>query len=61
VIAAVKDDGSRNLKYSAKRAFMNMGADNIWKLKYKNGWSFIGIKGMKKKGIDNSNKSASVN
>jgi len=57
VIAAVKDEASKRLKYGARRMFMKMGAKKIWKLGYKKGWAFIGIKGLKK-GIDRTGKSA---
>lgn len=57
VIAAVKDDCQKRLKYSGKRMFMNMGAEHIWKIAYKQSWAFIGIKGMKK-GIDKTGKTA---
>lgn len=57
VIAAVKDDCQKRLKYSGKRMFMSMGADHIWKIGYKKAWAFIGIKGMKK-GVDKTGKTA---
>jgi hypothetical protein len=57
IIAAVKDDGSKRLKYSAKRMFMNMGSKKIWKLGYKKGWAFLGVKGMKQ-GVEQYGKSA---
>jgi len=57
IIAAIKDDGAKKLKYSGKRMFMNMGAKKIWKLGYKKGWAFLGVKGMKR-AVEQYGKSA---
>jgi len=48
IIAAVRDDGARNLKHSAKKVFMAMGSQDIKKLGYKQSWGFIGVKGLKR-------------
>jgi len=37
-----------------------MGANDIWKLGYRKAWAFIGIKGMKKKGVDNTGNTANT-
>jgi len=50
IIAAVKDDASKNLKRGARKIFMDMGSQAIKKLGFKSAWGFIGIKGMKKSG-----------
>jgi len=50
IIAAVKDDATKNLKHSARKIFMDMGSQAIKNLGYKQAWGFIGIKGMKKSG-----------
>jgi hypothetical protein len=52
IIAAVRDDASKNLKQSARQVFMNMGSQAVKNLGFKQAWGFIGIKGMRRSGED---------
>merc|ERR1712167_36091 len=45
IIAAVRDEGSRRLSQSAKDAFKQMGAKEIDKLGFREGYIFMGVKG----------------
>lgn len=47
IIAAVKDDASKNLKPAARKIFSDMGSQAIKQLGFKSAWGFIGIKGLK--------------
>lgn len=52
IIAAVKDDASQNMSNSVKNIFKNMGSQAVKKLGFKQGWGFLGIKGLKRSGED---------
>lgn len=45
VIAACKDECTSNLSHSAKFWFGKMGSREIWNLKYRCGFAFVGIMG----------------
>ena len=45
VIAACMDECTKNLSDSAKLWFENMGSQEIWNLKYRCGFAFIGVVG----------------
>lgn len=47
VIAACKDDCFTHLSFQAKHWFSNMGSTEIWNLKYRHGFAFIGKLGFK--------------
>lgn len=47
VVAACKDECSRNLSMSAKLFFAYMGSEEIWNIKYRQAYAFIGINGKK--------------
>lgn len=47
VVAACKDDCSMSLSEKAKQWFANMGSEEIWKLRYRFGFAFIGFSGRK--------------
>jgi hypothetical protein len=48
VVAAVKDEGSNKLDKSVKGLFRELGSKQINNLKRRQGWAFIGIKGIRK-------------
>jgi hypothetical protein len=48
VVAGIKDEGSRHLTKEAKGIFKEMGSKAIFRVGYRDGWSFIGIKGMQR-------------
>ena len=43
VIAACKDECTKNLSDKGRLWFANMGSKEIWKLEYRCGFAFIGI------------------
>ena len=45
IVAACKDDCASNLSNQAKFWFANMGSVEIWNLKYRQGFTFIGKAG----------------
>jgi len=48
VVAAVKDEASRKLSKEVKELFGSLGSNAIKNLKFREGWAFIGVKGLKK-------------
>lgn len=47
VVAACQDECVTNLSDASKQFFADMGSTEIWNLKYREGFAFIGIKGRK--------------
>lgn len=47
VIAACKDDCAKSLSKKVKNWFGDMGSKDIWKIKYRTGFAFIGVTGRK--------------
>ena len=47
VIAACKDDCVKNSSRKVKKWFSDMGSTDIWKVKYRCGFAFIGLTGKK--------------
>ena len=45
VVAACKDECSKNLSRKVKKWFANMGSSEIWNLGYRQGYVFIGVHG----------------
>lgn len=48
ITVAVKDEATRKLSKDVKALFKKMGSKSIKNLAFRDGWVFIGIKGMKK-------------
>lgn len=48
VVAAVKDEASNKLDKAVKGLFQELGSKQIKSLKFREGWSFVGVKGVKK-------------
>lgn len=48
IMVGVKDEGSRKLSKEVKAYFKQMGSNKINNLGFRQGWAFIGIKGMTK-------------
>lgn len=48
MIVGVKDEASRSLSSEAKEIFGSMGSVEVFKLEFRQGWAFIGVKGQKK-------------
>jgi hypothetical protein len=44
---ACKDECSRKLTPAMKQVFSTMGSKEIWNLKFRESWAFVGIKGKK--------------
>lgn len=45
VVAACKDDCATNLSKKVKRWFQRMGSSEIWKVKYRDAFAFLGLHG----------------
>jgi len=48
VVAAAKDEASSKLSKEVKGLFRDLGSKNISNLKFREGWAFIGVRGVKK-------------
>lgn len=48
VVAGVKDEASRRLSKEAKALFRELGSKSINSLRFREGWAFIGVKGVRK-------------
>lgn len=48
VVAGVKDEASKRLSNDVKGLFRDLGSKTISNLKFREGWAFIGVKGVKK-------------
>ena len=48
VVAGVKDEASKRLSKNVKELFRDLGSKTISNLKFREGWAFIGVKGVKK-------------
>jgi hypothetical protein len=48
VAAAVKDEASNKLSKDVKKMFAELGSKNIKNLGFREGWAFIGVRGLKK-------------
>jgi hypothetical protein len=48
ILAAVKDEATYKLSKDVKKLFGELGSNSIKNLKDREGWAFIGVKGLKK-------------
>lgn len=48
IVAAAKDEASEKLSKDAKALFRDLGSKQISNLKFREGWAFIGVRGVKK-------------
>lgn len=48
VVVGVKDEASNKLSKEAKGLFKELGSKQVSNLKFREGWAFIGVKGVKK-------------
>jgi hypothetical protein len=48
VVAGVKDEASNKLSKEVKGLFRELGSKNLKNLKFREGWAFIGVRGVKK-------------
>ena len=45
IVAACKDECAQNLSQIGKLWFSNMGSKEIWNVKYRDGYAFVGVSG----------------
>jgi len=60
IIVGVKDEASHNLSKEVKGIFRDMGSSKVSDLAFRDGWAFIGVKGMKNPNATNEKRGGEV-